>query len=495
MTVTNPIDIQIRHPDKLFIDGQWTAPSKSVPIPVIDATTEAVVISVANAGKDDVHRAVAAARRAFDNGSWSTLPPAERAVYLRAIAGEIDKRSDEIGRLWTAEVGIVHWLSSHLAATIGDVFRYYAGLADTFPFEEEHKPTAGGEFGLIVREPAGVVGAIIPWNSPILLVAYKVAPALLAGCTVILKASPEAPTAAYIFAEAAEAAGLPAGVVNILTADRDVSEELVRHPDVDKVTFTGSTAAGRRIASICGERIARVTLELGGKSPALILDDCDIGTAAQSLSQYARLMTGQACSSLTRIIVTRKRHDMLVEALEQSFGSLTLGNPFDPATEMGPLASIDQRNRVERYFDVARHDGARLVTGGGRPRGIERGYFVEPTLYADVDNDMVIAREEIFGPVLCVIPAQDEEDVIAIANDTIFGLNASIFTDDKERAYAVARRIRSGTVGQNAFRTDFGIAFGGFKQSGIGREGGVEGLLPFLETKTVILDGRPASHA
>jgi aldehyde dehydrogenase (NAD+) len=311
---------------------------------------------------------------------------------------------------------------------------------------------------------------------------------------VVLKSSPEAPGEGYLIAEAAEAVGLPPGVLNVLTADREVSELLVRDPRVDKITFTGSTAAGRRIASICGERIARCTLELGGKSAAVILDDMDIATAAQTLSRAECFLSGQVCSSLTRIVVTRQRHDELLEALASTFSQVRVGGPFDAQTQMGPLAASRQRDRVEGYIAKGVADGFTLATGGGRPKDLDRGWFVEPTVFGNVDNHSVIAQEEIFGPVLSVIPARDEQDAIAIANDTIYGLNASVFTNDVDRARQVAGQLRSGTVGHNAFRTDFSVAFGGFKQSGIGREGGREGLLPFLETKTVILEGRPAGY-
>jgi aldehyde dehydrogenase (NAD+) len=274
-----------------------------------------------------------------------------------------------------------------------------------------------------------------------------------------------------------------------------VSELLVRDPRVDKITFTGSTAAGRRIASLCGERIARCTLELGGKSAAVVLDDMDIAEAASTLARSECMLAGQVCSSLTRIVVSRPRHDELVDALAAVFSSVQVGDPFDSATQMGPLVSSRQRDRVEGYIAKGREEGAVLVTGGGRPKGLDRGYYVEPTVFAHVDNSSVIAQEEIFGPVLSVIAADDEDHAVAIANDTIYGLNASVFTKDVERARQVARRLRSGTVGHNAFRTDFAIAFGGFKQSGIGREGGTEGLLPFLETKTVVLEGVPGDYA
>jgi acyl-CoA reductase-like NAD-dependent aldehyde dehydrogenase len=388
---------------------------------------------------------------------------------------------------------VIHPVARGGSLALGSIYNYYADLAATFPFEEQRQPGPGsGNVGLLVREPVGVVAAIIPWNAPSSLIAYKCAPALLAGCTIILKASPEAPGAAYILAEVCEAVGLPAGVVNILTAHREVSELLVRHPGVDKVTFTGSTAAGRKIASICGERIARCTLELGGKSAAVILDDYDLGKAAATIAGAAGFLTGQVCSSLTRIVVTKKRHDQMVDALSASFSKVKVGDPFEAGTAMGPLAMRRQRERVEGYIAKGKAEGARLATGGGRPKDLERGFYIEPTVFGNVDNHSTIAREEIFGPVLSVIAAESEAAAVDIANDSIYGLNASVFTNDLERAYSTARELRSGTVGHNSFRTDFNIAFGGFKQSGIGREGGVEGLHPFLETKTVLLDAKPA---
>jgi acyl-CoA reductase-like NAD-dependent aldehyde dehydrogenase len=283
-------------------------------------------------------------------------------------------------------------------------------------------------------------------------------------------------------------------VLNVVTADRDVSELLVTNPAVDKITFTGSTAAGRRIASLCGERIARCTLELGGKSAAVVLDDMDLATAAKTLARAECGLNGQVCSSLTRVIVTKSRHDDLVEALAASFGRTRVGDPFDEASQLGPLVSERQRERVMGYIAKGVHEGATLATGGGLPEGLDRGFYVEPTVFGNVDNGSTIGREEIFGPVLAVIPAADEEDAVRLANDTIYGLNASVFTNDVDRARAVAGQLRSGTVGHNNFRTDFGMAFGGFKQSGIGREGGKEGLLPFLETKAVILEERPAAY-
>ena len=493
MSLADDVTTPIRHADRFFIGGQWVQPSSDATIKVIDSGTEELFFSVAEAQAADIARAVEAARQAFDTGPWPGLTHAERAGYLRAIGEELAKRNEDIGQIWPRESGVLHAIARHGGIGAQRTFNAFADLAGTFPFEEPAKPAAG-QFGLIVREPVGVVGAIIPWNAPMGLISNKVAPALLAGCTVILKSSPEAPGEGYLIAEAAEAAGLPAGVLNVLTADREVSELLVRDPRVDKITFTGSTAAGRRIASICGERIARCTLELGGKSAAVILDDMDIETAAKTLSQAECFLSGQVCSSLTRIVVPRNRHDQLLEALAGTFSQVRVGDPFNAQTQMGPLVASRQRDRVEGYIAKGVSDGFTLATGGGRPKDLDRGWFVEPTVFGNVDNQSVIAQEEIFGPVLSVIPAADEQDAIAIANDTIYGLNASVFTNDVDRARQVAGQLRSGTVGHNAFRTDFSVAFGGFKQSGIGREGGREGLLPFLETKTVILEGRPAGY-
>ncbi|WP_296150050.1 MULTISPECIES: aldehyde dehydrogenase [unclassified Pseudonocardia] len=493
-SVARDLGVPTRHADRFYIGGEWVEPSSSATLDVIDASTEQLYFTAAEAKAPDIARAVTAARAAFDEGPWPRLTHTERAGYLRAIANAMRERGQEFSAIWPREVGVVHTMASHVAASVADMFDLYANLAATHPFEETVMPTAGGEFGLLVREPVGVVGAIIPWNGPLGMIGAKLAPALLAGCTIVLKSSPEAPAEGYLFAEIAAAVGLPPGVVNVVTADREVSELLVRDPRVDKISFTGSTAAGRRIASLCGERIARVTLELGGKSAAVVLDDADLETAARSLAAAECMMTGQLCSSLTRIVVSRNRHDALVEAISAEFGRVVVGDPFDESTQMGPLAMRRQRDRVESYIAKGIAEGARLVSGGGRPAHLDRGWYVEPTVFGEVDNSSTIAREEIFGPVLSVIAADDEEHAVAIANDTIYGLNASVFTEDVDRARAVAGRLRSGTVGHNAWRSDFGVSFGGYKQSGIGREGGTEGLLPYLETKYVVLDGRPSGH-
>ncbi|MFC5746581.1 aldehyde dehydrogenase [Actinomadura rugatobispora] len=491
MTLTNDAAAPVRNANRFYIGGEWVAPSSDSAFDVIDSSTEQLYFRVAEAQAPDIARAVDAARRAFDEGPWPRLTHAERAEYLRAMAAQFRERIEDFAQIWPRESGVVHTAALHVGEAAAGMFEYYAELSGTYPFEEPVMPTAGGEFGLLVREPVGVVGAIIPWNGPLGLIAAKIAPALLAGCTIVLKSSPEAPGEGYVVAEIAEAVGLPPGVLNVVTADREVSELLVRDPRVDKITFTGSTVAGRRIASLCGERVARVTLELGGKSAAVVLDDYDVAAAAAVIAGQECFLSGQVCSSLTRVVVTRRKHNALVEALASIFSGIQVGDPFDQATQMGPLALRRQRDRVEGYIAKGVDEGAKLVTGGRRPRHLDRGWYIEPTIFGQVDNRSTIAQEEIFGPVLSVIPVEDEAEAVAVANDTIYGLNASVFTDDVDRARGVARQIRSGTVGHNAWRSDFGVSFGGFKQSGIGREGGKEGLLPFLETKYIVLEGRP----
>jgi acyl-CoA reductase-like NAD-dependent aldehyde dehydrogenase len=482
----------IEHPRRFFIDGEWVAPSSDATIDVISPSTEELYLRVADAQEADVNRAVAAARAAFDRGPWPRLSHADRAKYLLAIGAELDKRTADVSSIWSSEMGILHSLAQAFAGSISSFYKYYAGLAKRFAFEEEHRTFSGAKVGLLVREPVGVVGAIIPWNGPIQLIAMKLAPALLAGCTIVIKASPEAPGAALLMAEVVASAGLPPGVVNVITADRKVSELLVRHPGVDKISFTGSSEAGKKIASILGSRMARFTLELGGKSAAVVLDDYDIEAAAATIAGGAPALTGQVCAALTRVIVSEKRHDAMLEALSSVFSRVKVGDPFDPASQMGPLATSRQRVKVEGYISGARSAGFKLAAGGGRPNHLPRGYFVEPTVFGNVNNRSAIAQEEVFGPVLVVIAAKSEADAIDIANDSVYGLNGAVFTNDVDRAYSAARQIRSGTVGHNGMLLDFTIAFGGFKQSGIGREGGVEGLHPYLETKTILLGGMPS---
>lgn len=482
----------LRHPDRIFIAGEWAIPSSSATVDVIDSTTELPFLTVAEAQKTDVEKAVAAARKAFDSGPWPRMSPAERGEWLSRLADATDRHAARINDGWIREAGTIATIAAWAGPSVTASLRFYAGLGESFEWTSK-RTSAGSAAALLVREPVGVVAAIVPWNAAAQLLVQKVAPALIAGCTVIIKASLEAPTAPYLLAEACEEIGLPPGIVNVIAADREASEALVRHPGVDKVSFTGSTTAGRKIASLCGERVARVTLELGGKSPAVICDDFDVAQAAETLAQCAVIGTGQVCMALTRLIVNRKRQDEFVEALVASFGSARVGDPYDPKTQMGPLALERQRDRVESFIEQGKAQGARLAVGGGRPQHLDRGFYIEPTIFANVANNHVIAQEEIFGPVLSVIPVEDEEEAIAVANDTIYGLNASVFTSDPEKAYAYGRRIRAGNVAHNAFKSDFSIGFGGFKQSGVGREGGVAGLYPYLESKTMLFAEAPAA--
>jgi aldehyde dehydrogenase (NAD+) len=477
---------------KFFIDGDWVEPSTDHVIEVVSPTTEDVVFRVAEAAEADVDRAVAAARAAFDEGPWPRLSHTERADHLRELAQQLRTRKDDLATAWTEQVGIIFSFAQASPEYSLSTLDRCVDLASSFDFVEQ-RPAAFGT-GFLVREPVGVVAAIAPWNAPLVAMLNKIAPALLAGCTVVMKPAPQTPIDAYIIAECAAAAGFPPGVINLIAAEAQGSDYLVCQPAVDKVSFTGSLATGQRIASVCGERIGRVTLELGGKSAAIVLDDYDLAEAATSLAPGLCMLSGQNCAALTRVIVSRARHDELVDLLVDNLRQIKIGDPYDPETQLGPLAMKRQLERVESYIAKGQAEGATLACGGGRPEGLDRGYFIEPTVFANVDNAMTIAQEEIFGPVVCVIPCEDEADAIHIANDSVFGLAGAVYTSDADRAYRVARQLRTGTVAQNGPFADFSIAFGGFKQSGLGREGGVEGLLPYLETKTLLLAQEPTEY-
>jgi aldehyde dehydrogenase (NAD+) len=478
---------------RFLIDGAWVEPGARRRFDIVTPADESLFASVPCANAGDIRDAVAAARRAFDHGPWPGLTPQARGDVLHRLADAIDARAAQFAELWTRQVGGLNGHGVHMVGSATSLVRSYARMAETFAFIERCTPSAGGEAGFLVHEPVGVVGAIIPWNAPILMLASKLAPALLAGCAVVVKTSPEAPLEAVLLGEILQALDLPPGVVNILMADREESELLVRDPDVDKISFTGSSAVGQRVASICGGRMARATLELGGKSAAVVLDDAPIETVVAAVAPQVSMLSMQFCSALSRVIVPRHRHDALVEGLAAALKQIQVGDPFDPASQMGPMSMKRQLERAETYIASGKADGFTLAAGGARPAGFNRGFYLEPTLFGGVSNDARIAREEIFGPVICVIPADDEEHAIRLANDSDFGLNSSVFTADKDRAMAVARRMRAGTVGHNAFRSDFGIAFGGYKKSGIGREGGRLGLTPYLEPKTVIMDEEPSA--
>ncbi|QLC26384.1 aldehyde dehydrogenase [Parasphingopyxis algicola] len=476
--------------DKLYIDGKWVDSHSGRKIDVISPDDESIVAEVTEATEEDVDLAVEAARRAFDKGPWPRLSIGERADWVRKLSNALSERSDDIALCWSRQIGAPYNRSKNAAPFFTKTMDPYIEIAGELDLVEQ-KETASPGAGLLTYEPVGVVAAIAPWNVPVNTMLNKIGPALIAGCTVIMKPSPETPIEAYIIAQCADEIGLPAGVLNLINAHRDVSDYLVRSTGVDKVSFTGSVVAGQRIASVCGERIARCTLELGGKSAAIVLDDYDLDKAAKTLVDGICALSGQNCAALSRVLVSRNRHDELVEKMKQVAENVKIGHTFDEDTALGPVAMKRQLEKIEEYIAIGEREGATLVTGGKRPAHLDRGYFMEPTIFANVTNDMRIAREEIFGPVICVLPYDDLEQAIEIANDSDFGLSGAVFTEDLEEAYRVARRLRTGTVGQNAPKADFSIGFGGFKKSGLGREGGIQGLKGYLEAKTVLLDAVP----
>ncbi|MDT3440455.1 aldehyde dehydrogenase [Pseudofrankia sp. BMG5.37] len=472
--------------DRLFIGGAWAAPAGTGTIDVVSPHTEETVGRVPEGTTADLDAAVAAARDAFDNGPWPRMSPAERADAIGRIAAVLNGKADEVARTISTEMGSpVSWALFGQVYSTTFALDYFANLARTFAFTDVRAGMLGP--ALVRRLPIGVVGAIVPWNVPLYVTALKLGPALASGSTIVIKPAPETPLSAWLLAEAVEEAGLPPGVVSIVPAHREVAEHLVRHPGVDKVSFTGSTAAGRRIASICGERLARCTLELGGKSAALLLPDVDIEAALPALLPAALMNNGQACVAQTRLLAPRERYDEIVEALVARVGAMKIGDPLDAATEVGPLVAARQRERVEGYIAAGREAGAKVALGGGRPAELDRGFYVEPTVFTEVDNSMKIAQEEIFGPVLSVIPYSGVEEAVAIANDSRYGLSGSVWTADVEEGLEISARIRTGTFNVNTFMLENAAPFGGFKESGVGRELGPEGLAAYLEYQSVNL--------
>ena len=473
--------------EKLFIGGQWVVPSSTAVYEINSASTEELIGSVPQAREADIDRAVAAARQAFNDPSgWANWESSRRADAIDQLAHQLEIRAEEMARRVSSQNGMPISIATELEGKWPLVLlRYYANLLRESCFESEQPHLMGGTT-FVRREPIGVVAAIAPWNFPQTLASFKHAPALAAGCSVILKPSPETLLDSFLFAEAVAATDIPPGVINILPAGRDAGAYLVRHPGVDKVAFTGSTAAGRQIAETCGRLLRPVTLELGGKSAAIVLDDAnlDLSQTGERLFETLLFNNGQTCYLSTRILAPDNRYDEVVDTLAAFVTGLPVGDALDPSTMIGPMVSCAHRERVESFIEKGKEDGARVVVGG-TPSRRNRGWFVEPTVFADVDNASTIAREEIFGPVLSVIRYRDTDDAIRLANDSDYGLGGTVWTTDPERGKAVARRIRTGTMGINRFMPDPSAPFGGVKNSGIGRELSPNSLNDYLAYKSI----------
>ncbi len=477
--------------DRLFVGGAWV-PARGEPIELISPVTEEVYAVVPSASEEDVDLAVASARDAFDAGPWPRLPLEERISILRRLRDLLAANEERIARLITDEMGCpISQSRVSQAANPVRILDAYLDLAPSYPFRVTRRAATGS--ALVTREPVGVAAAVVPWNVPLGISIQKLVPAVLAGCTVVLKPAPQTPLDGYLLAELVEEAGFPAGVINIVPAERAASEYLVGHKGVDKVSFTGSTGAGRRIASLCGASMKRVTLELGGKSAALVLDDADLDHTVESLRLGAFRNSGQVCTLKTRVLVSESRRDELVQRLVGLVQSMPVGDPHLDTTQIGPLVSAAQRDRVENYVDVGVREGARMAVGGSRPSTPERGWFVEPAVFDQVEPHMVIAQEEIFGPVVAVMTYRDEDEAVAIANDSDYGLNGAVFTTDLERGVEIASRLRTGVVEINGSPVGLSAPFGGFKLSGIGRENGPEGLDSYTEPRSIGLPPELAS--
>lgn len=468
---------------KLFIGGEWVEPRSGQFHEVVSPSSEEVVGRVALGGEADMDAAVAAAREAFDHGPWPLMTVEERIAIMRRVLELIREHRDDIAELVTTEMGMPISVATAGQAGAGAMLLEVAlEIAEDYPWQEVRSSAIGN--AIVAREPVGVVAAIVPWNGPFSVAMLKMPPALLAGCTLVYKPSPESALDAYLLVELMREAGVPDGVVNLVPAEREASAYLVAHPGVDKVSFTGSTAAGSQIGAQCGKDFRRCTLELGGKSAAIMLDDADAEQFVASTKALSFGYSGQRCNNKTRLFVPRSRLDEVTAGLADMIGSLVVGDPFDPATEVGPMTTSAHRDRVERYIAAGVREGARLVVGGGRPADRDKGWYVEPTLFVDATNDMTTSREEIFGPVVSVIAYDTVDEAIDLANDTQYGLSGSVYSSDPKRAYDVARRIRTGTVEINGAVAGFHAPLGGFKASGLGREAAREGFDAYVELKS-----------
>jgi aldehyde dehydrogenase (NAD+) len=482
LSTDHDIDFVVPHPDEVYVGGEWVAPAVAEVIEVIDPTTEQVIGSYARPGTVEADAAVEAARKAYDDGPWPRMTPDERVEAVRRFTEAMEARLPELDKAWTLECGPTTSHSQIINGGAGVMaWNLALDLAPGLAWEENR-----GE-AIIRREASGTVLAILTNNGPTVLMGMKVVPALLAGCPVIVKHSPENQLSAHIIAEAARVADLPHGVLSFLPADVEITQYLVGHDGVDVVAVTGSQAIAVDIIQRTSTRLARTIMELGGKSPAILLEDVDLAAVVPGLAEGAQAFNGQVCVALSRILVPRSRYDEAVAAFKDYFEGLVIGDPLDPRSNRGPLSVARALTRVESFVDGAVKQGARIVTGGRRPEHLEKGYFYEPTVLADVTPDMTVAREEVFGPVTVLIAYDDTEEAIAIANDTEYGLAASVFTNDSEKALEIARRIRSGTVGVNVAGMSLGQPFGGVKKSGWGRECGPEGILEFTDIKQMLL--------
>jgi acyl-CoA reductase-like NAD-dependent aldehyde dehydrogenase len=477
--------------DQLFIDGKWHATESDSVISVVSPHSEEVIGHAACAGPADVDRAVQAARAAFDTGPWPRMQPGMRIEAITRLAGIYKEHRADMAALISAEIGapisFAKMAQVRLPLTMMSAF---CGLAAHYEWQQD-RPGLYGKNIRIRKQPVGVVAAVVPWNMPQFLTVAKVIPALLAGCAVVLKPAPESVLDAQLLADLVAEADLPPGVLNVVPGDREIGEVLVSHAGVDKVSFTGSTAAGRQVALACAAGLKQVSLELGGKSAAIVLDDADPSAVASGVQMASLANSGQVCNALSRILVPAARAAEFVDALAATMAAMPVGDPADPNTAVGPLVAQRQQERVRGYIETGKSEGARLVVGGSdMPDGLDTGWYVKPTLFSDAHNDMRIAREEIFGPVLTVIAYRDEDEAIRIANDSEYGLAGSVFTADVDRGYNVAARVRSGTFGVNeGYIMDPAAPFGGVKNSGYGRELGIEGIDSYTVSQSISAAG------
>jgi acyl-CoA reductase-like NAD-dependent aldehyde dehydrogenase len=475
------------HFSELFIGGRRVASTTARIVEIRSPYDGAVVGSAPLAGPEDVDRAVAEARRAFDHGPWPRLPVEERIRVIERFHALYEARSDEFARFTSREMGAPHWFTQSIRSLITNQGLAFFKAARSYPWEDRRDGFPTGR-SLWLREPVGVVAAIIPWNAPHQVALGKLYPALMAGCTAVLKLAEETAVDGQFLGELFVDAGLPEGVLSVLAADKETSERLVTHPEVDKIGFTGSSAVGRRIASLGGAQLKRISLELGGKSAAIVLDDADLDETVAALKFRSFPNNGQVCVAQTRVLVPRRRQPQFAEAMVAMINGMTIGDPSDEGTFLGPVVSERQRLRVTDYIRQAEAEGIRVAVGGsGMPDGINHGNFIRPSLFTDVDNGARIAQEEVFGPVVCMIPYDGDDEAVALANASAYGLSGSVWTPDAERAEAIARRLRTGTVTHGNAPIDLLAPFGGYKQSGIGREFGAEGINHYVEHKAIAL--------